>query len=207
MSEPQTIIEAQVGELLELVENHRQDSCRHVLEQAQAQAATIVRQAHHDARARMHTAIEQERARAREKIASTRAHLQTRRRQRHQQADMLLLERGWEKLHEALMKRWQNVDQRHLWVQALVHQGWTLLPAKAWRIEHPPGWQPDEMLDLGSESSVHTQGQTPAFVEARDITVGLRIRVDKACLDGTLDGLLANRAAIEAHLLAEFKRF
>jgi hypothetical protein len=206
MSEPQTIIEAQVGELLKLVESHRQDSCRKILEQAQSQAATIVKQAHREARARMHAATEQERTRAKEKIASTRAHLQTRRRQRHQQADMLLLERGWEKLRETLMKRWQDVDQRRVWVQALLREGLTLLPAEAWRVEHPPGWQPAEMLDLSSATALGTQDQTPVFVEARDIAAGLRIHVDHACLDGTLDGLLAIREAIEAQLLAEFKR-
>ena len=207
MSEPQRIVEAQVAELLKVVEDHREERCRRILEQAKAQVVTIVRQAHQEARARMHAAIEQERARAKEKIASTQAHLQTRRRQRHQQADMLLLERGWEKLRETLMKRWQDVDQRRAWVQALLREGLTLLPAKAWRIEHPPGWQSAEMLDLSGATALGTQGQTPVLVEARDIAAGLRIHVDHACLDGTLDGLLAIREAIEAQLLAEFKRF
>ena len=207
MSEPQSVLEAQVAELLKVVEEHREERCRHILERAQSQAATIVKQAHHEARARMHAAIAEERSRAQEKIASTRAHLQTQRRQRQQQADVLLLERSWEKLCETLMKRWQDVDQRRAWVRALLREGLMSLPAEKWRIEHSPGWQSAELLDLSSATPLGAQSQTPVFVEAPDIAAGLRIHVGHACLDGTLDGLLAIREAIEAQLLAELKRF
>lgn len=207
MNESKGVIDAQVEALLQLVHNYHESRCRQIIEHAKAQAANIVKQAHHDARARMHTAIKEERMRAQEKIASTRAQLQTRRRQRHQQADMALLEKAWEMLHERLLTRWQDADSRRIWIRTLVQQALSVLPGKRWQIEHPSGWRPQEALALDNEITAHTEGESPTFVEARDITAGLRICAEGARLDGTLVGLLASRADIEAQLLAEFRRF
>ncbi len=206
MSEAQSIVEVQVGELLKLVESYRDKNCDLIRERARAQAAEIVTQAKHDARAHMRTAIKQERARAQAHIASTRAHLLTKRRQRQQRSDKLLVEQGWEKLIETLMMRWRDSNQRSSWVKALVLQGLALLPTGEWRVAVPPGWERDEMLGLGDEMAALPLVQSPTFVEDSSITAGLRIEVDGACLDATMDGLLANRAAIEAQLLAEISR-
>jgi hypothetical protein len=206
MSETPSIVEVQLDELLRVVESYRDKSCTIIRERARAQAAEIVTQARHNARARMRTAIRQERARAQERIASTRAQLLTERRQRQQQTDKLLVERGWAKLNETLMRRWRDPDFRHLWIEALALQGFALLPVGSWRVEHPPGWDTGEMLGLGDNSAALPLRQSHTFVQDESITAGLRIEVDGACLDGTMEGLLANHASIEAQLLAEISR-
>jgi len=43
-------------------------------------------------------------------------------------------------------------------------------------------------------------------VAASDITCGLRISADTACLDGTIDGLLGTRHDVEALLLAAWEQ-
>lgn len=206
MNESTSIIDEQVEALLKLVEDYRERRCRQVLEHARVEAAAAVKQAHREARARMHKAIEEERARSQEKIASTRAQLQTQRRQRQQQADTALLRQTWDALHERLLARWQDAGTRRTWVQALMRQARAVLPAKRWQIEHPVGWRTQEALGPGSELSAPGDGELPAFVEKPEITAGLRIRADDACLDGTPAGLLASQAEIEAQLLAQFYR-
>jgi vacuolar-type H+-ATPase subunit H len=206
MSEAKGVLEAQLEALLELVESYRDTSRRRIEEQARTQAEEIVAHARREARVHMRAAIEQERTRAREKITSTRAHLLTQRRQRRQQLDKGVVEEGWVKLHEALTKRWRNADQRRVWVGAQVERGHALLPARDWRVEHAPGWDPDEMLRLHGELSALARDRSPTFVEDPSITAGLRIRVDGTCLDATTEGLLANRSDVEAELLAEVSR-
>ncbi len=207
MNESQGVIDAQVEALLQLVRNYHESRCHQILEHANAQVATIVKQAHHEARARLHTTIKEERIRAQEKIASTRAQLQTRRRQRNQQADIALLEKAWAMLNERLLMRWQDADSRRIWIRTLIQQALRVLPGTQWQIEHPSGWRPQEALAFNDKITAHTNGESPTFVEAGDIAAGLRISAEGARLDGTLMGLLASRADIEAQLLAEFRRF
>jgi hypothetical protein len=206
MSEPKSIVDAQLEALLRLVAQHFEDRCRQTMAQAKAQAAALTEQAHREARDRMHEAIQHERARWDEKIQWTRAHLWTRQCQRRQRVNMLLLQQGWEKLYEILVQRWQKPNQRRLWVDALIDQALTRLPGKTWRIEHPPDWPADERLHASERLAAHIGGQSPSFVEVQDIVAGLRIRADETCLDGTVAGLLANRKAIEGQLLAEIGR-
>lgn len=206
MSEPKNIVDAQLKALLQLVEQHFENRCRQITEQAKTQAAALIGQAHREARHRMHEAIQRERARWDEKIQETRAHLWTLQCQRRQRANMLLLQQGWEKLYEILIQRWQKPNQRRLWVDALIDQAMTRLPGKMWRIEHPPDWPADERLHFSDRVTAHTGGQSVICVDVQDIVAGLRIRAHETCLDGTLEGLLANRKAIEGQLLAEISR-
>lgn len=206
MNEQGRVINGQLEALLQLVEEHREESCRKIMQQAHEQAAALLKQAHYQARIRMHESIQQERTHWRAKIDETRAQLETRQRQRRQQVNKMLLEQGWEKLHEVLIQRWQRPDQRSSWVEALVQQAMRRLPRKAWRIEHPPGWRSEEQLHVREKAATYTDGQSPIFVETHEIVAGLRIIANGACLDGTLEGLLANRNAIAGHLLAEIGR-
>ena len=205
MTDAPIIVDAQVEGLLKLVDDYRQSRCREILEQAQADKT--VKHAHQEARKRMRVAIEQERVRVQDKLASTRAHILTRRRQRQQQADLVLLQKAWERLHDRLTTYWQDRRQRRIWMANLMRQGLGVLPDKAWRIEHPLGWHSNEPLDLDNEIAAQLECRSPVFVESGDIAAGLRIYAERACLDGTLEGLLMDRTGIEARLLAELRRF
>ena len=75
------------------------------------------------------------------------------------------------------------------------------LPAGAWTLRHPPGWPPAEQQavreELGRELGAEPQCRGDAGIEA-----GLIIDSGGACLDGSLQGLLADRQRLEARLLA-----
>lgn len=205
MSETSGVLAAQEGTLLALVERHRADRCAALLAQAEARRAVLLTQAHREARARMREAIRAERRRGEDRLAATRAQLQTRRRQQQHRTALLLLEQGWERLVQAVLARWQSAPERHLWVAALLHQARERLPRGAWVIEHPPGWDGAECAELLAPLEAHCGGAPQLRADAR-LLAGLRIRAEEACLDGSLDGLLADRAAIEAQLLAQLHR-
>ncbi len=206
MNEYASVVDAQVQALLQLVQEHREHRCQEILEHARTEAAAVIQQAHRNARARMRRAIEEERTHTKEKVASTRAQLQTQGRQRQQRADATLLEQAWELLRARLRARWQQEEARRAWVRALVQQAHATLPAQGWQVEHPAGWRSEEALTSLREIDGDGTGAAPSFLEAPDIAAGLRIRVNDACLDGTLTGLFASRAEIEALVLAEFRR-
>jgi hypothetical protein len=205
MSEVHSVLDAQVETLLELVERHRSERCTQLLAQAQERRHTLLAQTYGEARTRMHEAIVTERRRGNEKLDATRAQLETRARQQQHRTALLLLQQGWELLGQSVQQRWKTAAQRRLWVCNLLHQALQRLPRCAWVIEHPPGWDSAECSEqleairghCGVQPQLHTDDQLHA---------GLRVCADGACLDGTLEGLLADRDAIEAQLLAQLHR-
>ncbi len=202
MSEPAGILDAQVQTLLALVEQHRATHCARLAAEAREQRGAILHQAHHDARDRMREAIRSERLRTREKLEATAAQLQTRERQQQHKTALLMLHRGWERLGDAALRRWKAPPQRHEWICALIKLALERLPPRPWVIEHPPGWDPDECAELRAAMEQHC-GAAPQLRADDQLHAGLRICTDGACLDGTLEGLLADREAIEAQLLAQ----
>lgn len=202
MSEPGSVLDAQVQTLLALVEQHRERHCARIAAEAQQQREAILRQAHHDARQRMREAIRSERLRTREKLEATAAQLQTRERQQQHKSALLMLHRGWELLGDAVLRRWKAAPQRREWMCALIKLALERLPPRPWVIEHPPGWDPEECAELRAAMEQHC-GAAPQLRADGQLHAGLRICADGACLDGTLEGLLADREAIEAQLLAQ----
>lgn len=205
MSEPGSVLDAQVETLLALVEQHRTERCTELLSQAEQRRHTLLADAYGEARARMHEAILAERRRGQDKLDATRAQLATRARAAQHRTALLLLQRGWELLGQAMLQRWKSAPQRQCWVDTLLHQALQLLPRCAWVIEHPPGWNPAECTALQEALQTHCGG-TLQWRADDQIDAGLRICAEGACLDGTLEGLLADRSAIEAQLLAQLHR-
>lgn len=205
MSEPASILDAQLRSLTELVEAYRDERCEAILDQARAQRERYLQQAYSEARERMHSAIEEERARARREIRAAEAHLQTRRRQRRHETALELLHQGWERLREALGERWRDQTARAEWLAALTDQACERLPTGKWAVEHPAGWDPAEGADLKTRAEARC-GEPPEFRTDDRISGGLRIRAAGAVLDGTVEGVLGDRAAIEGELLAELHR-
>lgn len=202
MSEPGGVLDAQVQTLLTLVAQHRDTRCARLAAEAQEQRNAILHQAHHDARGRMRETIRSERLRTREKLEATAAQLQTRERQQQHKTALLMLHRGWEMLGDVVLHRWKTPPQRHEWICALINLALERLPPRPWVIEHPPGWDPDECAELRAAMEQHC-GAAPQLRADGQLHAGLRICADGACLDGTVEGLLADREAIEAQLLAQ----
>lgn len=205
MTQPDSVLDAQMETLLALVEQHRAGRCAQALAQAEQRRHAVLAEAYGEARARMREAVLIERRRGQDKLDATRAQLDTRARQQQHRTALLLLQQGWELLDQAVLQRWKSAPQRRLWVCALLRQALRLLPRCTWVIEHPPGWDLAECAELHEALRSHC-GSLPQLRANDQFDAGLRICAEGARLDGTLEGLLADREAIEAQLLAQLHR-
>ena len=188
--------------LLKLVADDEQRRCREILARAESGVQATLREAQRSARGRMRENVQTLKQERRQALALATAELDTARRQHQQRSDQALLEVAWEPLRAVLAARWHDAAARSLWVDGLVRRALARLPRGAWHIEHPADWPAAERSRL-VHSLTASLGQEPQLQVGTDIAAGLRVRAGIALLDGTLDGLLSDRRAIEALLLAE----
>jgi hypothetical protein len=193
-------VERPTQALLDLVEANRRQKCDAILAEALGRRSTVLRQAHADARALMRTAFHEERQRHDVRVDAARANLQTRRRHAEQQRAEALLTAGWTRLPEELLRRWRTPDLRRRWVAAVLASARGSLPATAWRVVHAPDWPAAERDAICAELAT-AQGAQCGCAEDSRVRAGLRIAADGNVLDGTLDGLLADRADTGSRLL------
>ncbi len=194
---------SEVETFLGIVERDRAARCELILRDARERAAALLAEARRDARHRVSTAVADDRARGRRRIEAARAELMTRERQLGQDVATKLLARGWEQLRAALLARWQQPQGRALWVEALLADAARLLPHGSWRIQYPPGLS--ELAPLG-RTAAEASGAAPELEPDPDIAAGLRVHIAGATLDGTLEGVLADRRRVEGRLLRELSR-
>jgi hypothetical protein len=197
-------VEQRTQALLELVERDRSTQCAAILEEARARAATLVAAARVESRARMREAFAEQRRRAHDCVAAARAKLGTRRRLHDQQRAAVLLDLGWQRLPDALRARWRDEAMRHAWIDAVVAAALRALPRVSWRIVHDPGWPPDEQQAVGNRLASPLDA-APSFVTDARIVAGLRIAAGGNVIDGTLEGLLADRAEVGAKLMRQLE--
>jgi hypothetical protein len=203
MSGATDTVEAQLRQLLQVVERHRDERCNELLGQARREAAQVVRQAHAEARVRMHRSVQGVREERRQRLAASEAKLQTHRRRRREGADLWLLAAAWQPLRKALLARWSSAAARRQWVESLVNRACALLVATDWQIEHPVDWPAPERAALEERLSGQL-GRVPEFIPREDIKAGLRVCANGTCVDATLEGLLRDQTRIESLLLARF---
>ena len=201
MSEPGPRVGEQLKHLLAVVEQHRGERCREVLDQAHEQAGQLLKRGYRHERQRMHEKLDEARQQLRRQMVSLAARRQTSKRQQRQQADEALLMTCWQSLPEALLNRWQQVALRQQWIDDLVDQAAAALVDTRWLIEHPLAWPAEECAALRLRLEKRL-GEAPHFEPCASIVAGLRICTDGACVDGSVDGLMRARPAIEALLLA-----
>lgn len=193
-------VELQAQALLDVVAADRAQKCEAILAAAREQAGAIVRQAHVDARSRMRAAFGEERERHAARVRAAHANLQTRRRHASQQRAAALLAAGWIRLPDELTRRWQAAPTRHAWVAAVIASARALLPSGAWRIVHAPDWPIAERDALVADLAA-TLGAAPTCEAAPAVRAGIKVYGNGNVIDGTLEGLLADRADIGGKLL------
>jgi hypothetical protein len=191
-------LESQTQALLDLVEADRARQVAAILGDAQRRAAALHTQAHADARKRMREAFAQQRALQRERIAAAQARLATQRRLHEQQRTAALLQRAWERLPGELLQRWRDPAARAIWVAKVIAAANARMPRVTWHIVHAPDWPAAEQQALPS-----APGAEPVFEPDPYIRAGLKIAAAGNLIDGTLDGLLADRGELESRLLRQ----
>lgn len=198
-------VDSQMQALLTLLEDDRRRQCEALIADAQARASSVLRQAQHDARTRMRAAFAAERQRLDEQLKAAGARLQTEHRLSEQERRVQLLSLAWDMLPEALLQRWQDPGRRSKWVAQAIDSAQRLLPRDSWTLNVAPGW-PAQEREQALQFVAHRLGTMPACSEAAEIQAGLLITAGGNRLDATLDGLLADRGAIEARLLDHLER-
>jgi len=192
--------ESKTAALLALVEAHRAAKCGAILEAARAEADAIAAEANAAAQTRMRTAFVEERERVAARVAAANANLETRRRIARQQRAAALLAAAWERLPAALLSRWHDARDRCAWAESVAAGARRALPHAAWQISHAPGW-PAVERDALAEALRAEPGISISFAEDSRVPCGLRIAANHNVVDGTQEGLLADRADIGAQLL------
>jgi regulator of protease activity HflC (stomatin/prohibitin superfamily) len=193
-------VDDQTRALLDLVETERKRKCDAILADARGRSAVILQQAHADARKRMRESFVEERLRRDVRIGAAQANLQTRRRLADQQRAAALLSAGRTRLPDELLRRWQAPDARRVWVAAVVGDARKSLPAGPWRIAHAPDWPAAERI-AGRAEFAAVPATECVFDPDPRIRAGLKISARGCIVDGTLDGLLSDRAEIGSRLL------
>jgi hypothetical protein len=191
--------------LLALVAEYREARRAELLGKAYAEARAALAATSRQARSRVHEAIAAERKRYAADVSAAEAQLHTRRRLAHQAREAAMVAAGWERLRSALSARWTDPDGRRRWAATHLERALEVLPRDAWEVRHPPGWPEAERRELAARV-VGRDGPAVAFVAEPSIAAGFRVRAGHNTLDATLDGLLADRKAIEGRLLHRLER-
>lgn len=186
--------------LVDLVEADRARRCDAIDGEARERAAAALATAHAEARERMRVAFEEERHRYAQRAAAAHARVQTHRRLREQRLAASFVASGLARLPQALLARWQHRESRAAWVGRAVAEARRALPAGAWSIVHAPGWPADER-DAWIASLAKDPGAAPSFMADDALRAGLKLSAGGNVVDGTLAGLIADRAEIGAALL------
>lgn len=203
-SMPSSIVDAQVQRLLELVAEYKQHQCDSILEHARQQSGKIIRDAYRSSRARMRHDIQLTRQDMREKLSAAHAKQHTVKMQQQHNADIAFLNQAWQRLADKLKQRWQDARQREQWIQTVLSSAAKALPDRHWQVDCPRDWSEAER-DRLSEQANRLLGRSLGFNDAADIEIGIRIRAGGAWIDGTLEGLTADRIRIESEMLAQLR--
>ncbi|WP_200235568.1 hypothetical protein [Thiohalocapsa halophila] len=187
--------------LLKLVADERDKACREIRAEAETRARSLIHDAYRRERAALHERIVAERARAEGILRAAAAERATVERRRGEHADAALLAAAWPGLRAQLAERWANAEHRRAWVDTTLEQALERLPEHGWTIRHAGGWPQAER-----EAALAGLGQAgiepPALRADGDLEAGLIVAAGGAVLDMSLEGLLRDRARIEARLLA-----
>jgi multidrug efflux pump subunit AcrA (membrane-fusion protein) len=192
-------LQLQAQALLDLVETDRARQVAAILDEARARAAALRAQAHADARRRMREAFAEQRALHRDRLAAAQARLATERRLHEQQRTAALLQRARQRLPDELLRLWLESASRAAWVATVIAAARVRMPHGPWRIVHAPDWPLAEQQAL-ARGWAGLNG-APAFEPDAKISAGLKVAAAGNLIDGTLDGMVADRSELESSLL------
>lgn len=190
--------------LLALIAADREARCRAILAPAEEAAAARVAAALRAARDALRRGLASERAAMRAQLDAARAQRDAAVRERHQRIVRAVVAEGWPLLAAALGRRWEAPRSRQRWIAAALDAACARLPPRDWCIRHPPGVSAAEADAMGRRLAA--RGIAGVRCEAAaEIAAGLEIRVGTACLDATVAGLLADRAAVAGRLVQRWE--
>jgi hypothetical protein len=139
------------------------------------------------------------------RVTAAVARNQTLLRRQHQKKDRAILDVAWPLLHQAMLALWNDPVSRRKWLDAAITSASTGLREHGWRIEHPPGLGAEDIESMNLASSLE-QDREPELSACDDIEAGIRIIARGTVIDATLEGLLQQKTAIEARMIARIRQ-
>lgn len=199
------ILELQVEALLTALHAQRDARCREIDGEAAQKSQRLLRDSRIKLRQRLREAVNDERRQRETALLEAHHCLETAERRAMLKRYQHFLDAAWPELLAALNRRWHDTESRHDWCEMLLDEAGEKLVRGSWIVEVPGSWGDDDTRRV-LEAFERRGFVTPTLRIDTAMQAGLRIRMGSACLDATPDGLLANRSAVEARLLAEWER-
>ena len=204
MNEFTGILELQVESLLTALSDEQTRRCREIVAAAEHQARQLREEARRTQRARLRQAVQDERQRRQHALLEAASRIETREQRAAHTRYERILRAAWPELRGALERRWEQSEGRKHWCEMVIRTAARVLSPAIWSVEHPAEWLADDAA-LVTEMCNRQGVPAPVFVRDPGLRAGLRVRLDEACLDGSIDGLLSDRREIDATILATWE--
>lgn len=205
MTEFTSVVSLQIETLLEELKRQEARRCQEIITAAERTARDLRDETRRELLRKRRQAVADERQRRRHALLDAASRIETREQRSAHARYEQVLEAAWPRLLAALQDRWDRAESRRRWSAMLIDEAASVLEARTWTVEHPAQWNADDeswLLEACNDRGI----PSPVFLVDPDIGAGLRVRLDDACLDGTLDGLLASRHDVEARILGMWER-
>jgi hypothetical protein len=199
------ILGLQVDALLEEVKRQEGRRCQEIITAAERAARDLQEETRRELHRKRRQAVADERQRRRHALLEATSRIETREQSSAHARYERVLDAAWPRLVTALAHRWRQPDSRQDWCEMLVDEASAALGGSTWTVEHPADWNADDESQLLAACDARAV-PAPKFLADPGIRAGVRIRLDDACVDGTLDGLLADRRSVEARILGAWER-
>jgi hypothetical protein len=199
------ILDLQMRSVIDALRAQQQRRCREIEIDVSRKAEQLLADSRRRMRERVHKAVVEERQHRETALLDARHRIETAARRRVQQHYREFLHEAMPLLRDALEKRWSDTEGRQDWCEMVIAEAADVLPPAAWTVEHPDDWSDNDTQWLQQAFAAHGLPK-PGLRRDGGIAAGLRVRLDAACLDATLDGLTAKLHVVEARLLAAWER-
>ena len=199
------VLDLQVESVLRALNSQQDIRCRGIESAAERRVENLLSDSRQRMRQRVHKAVVEERRRRETALLDARHRIETAERLEVQQQYREFLQEAVPLLAAELEERWQDSGLRRSWCEMVVGEAVARLARDSWTVEHPRAWSGEDAAWL--EQAVEAHGlPKPVLQQDAAIGAGLRVRLGSACLDATVDGLMADIRVVEGRLLAAWER-
>jgi hypothetical protein len=193
-------VERQERALLELIASDSARQCAAARAEAQARADAVRAQARAEALARIRACFAEQRPQMHERLAAARSRVATQRRLHEQQRVAAMLSLAGQQWPGELRALWADAQARRAWVDHVAGDATERLPGAGWQVRHAEGWS-DAERRAWTQALAGRGIAAPDFVVDAALVAGLKVLAQGNVIDGSLAGLLADRAEFESRLL------
>lgn len=192
-------LDLQVAALLSRVHRVRDERVGELRAASASQLGSVADGARAEARRLLRAASRAKRERIRERCREALAELDAERRRHDFEVDRGVIDAALAALPEALERRWRDAAARRSWCANAMAIAAARLVERDWRIAVAGEPGEAERTALVADAAAHGARAEVAAGAAR---AGLKIAAGPSVVDATVDGLIADREAIAARLLA-----